>query len=148
MFYSVLDRFCVVRKSRFSNIREDTKEKAYIFVYFKWWYWYVGLNKVFTKKTLRTFMSLITGFIVPLRRPFSTYPFIVWYGSYKYSFLPSYKFFLLTYHIYINVYMIFFTILNFTKIWSISMVKINFVCTQADIESCSAIFGFGFKQLF
>ena len=33
-------------------------------------------------------------------RPFSTHPFIVWYGSYKYSFLPSYKFFLLTYHIY------------------------------------------------
>ena len=28
------------------------------------------------------------------------------------------------------------------------MIKINYVCTQADIKSCSEIFGFGFKQLF
>ena len=28
------------------------------------------------------------------------------------------------------------------------MVKINYVCIQADIESCSKFFGFGFKQLF
>ena len=38
MFYRVLDQFCVGRKSRPSNIREGPKEKAYIFVYFKWWY--------------------------------------------------------------------------------------------------------------
>ena len=34
------------------------------------------------------------------------------------------------------------------KTWSISMVKINFVCAQADVEKCSEICGFGLKQLF
>ena len=64
-------RFCVVRKSRLSIIREYAKEKVHIFVYFKWWYWYVCfhlvcyifflpmyfLNKVFSKETLRNFME-------------------------------------------------------------------------------------------
>ena len=33
MFYWVLDRFCVVCKSRLSIIREYTKENMYIFIY-------------------------------------------------------------------------------------------------------------------
>ena len=46
MFYRVLDPFCVVRKSRFSNIREDTKEKLHIFVYFKRSDFMPGTNKI------------------------------------------------------------------------------------------------------